>query len=287
MIPPHEWRARGRYVDTPDGKVWALEAGNGGTPVLVLHGFPTSSWDFAQAVDRIARTRRVVAFDFLGYGYSAKPADCGYSLFEQADVVELVARAFALEVAHVWAHDMGTSAATELCARRERGRLPFRMASLTLMNGSVHVEMSNLTLGQRILRTPLGPLFAKMNSRRSFKLQMRRVFARRPSDAELDGMWDLIAREDGALRLPQLIRYVEERARFARRWIGALERLDVPALIAWGRKDPVAVIGIAERLAKEIPGVTTETWDDLGHYPHVEDPPRVASRVSAFWDAVG
>jgi pimeloyl-ACP methyl ester carboxylesterase len=287
MIPTHAWRERGRYVDTPDGRVWAMEAGNGGTPVLVLHGFPTSSWDFAEAIEIVSRTRRVVAFDFLGFGFSAKPPELGYSLFEQADVAELVARAFGIERAHVWAHDMGTSVATELCARRERGLLPFGLASLTLMNGSVHIEMASLTVGQRILKTPLGPLFAKLSTRRSFGLQIRRVFAKPPSEEEVDAMWDLLAREDGAARLPQIIRYTEERHRFRRRWVGALERLDVPALVAWGRRDPVAVMPIAEQLAREIPGAKTETWDDLAHYPQVEDAARVVATVSRFWDALG
>jgi pimeloyl-ACP methyl ester carboxylesterase len=285
MIPTHLWREKGRYVDTPDGRLWAMEMGNGGVPVLALHGFPTSSWDFAEAIERIARTRRVVTFDFFGFGFSAKPAELGYSIFEQADAAELVARAFGVQRAHVWAHDMGTSVATELCARRERGLLPFSMASLTLMNGSVHIELAQLTIGQRILKTPLGPLFAKLSTRRSFKLQIRRVFAKPPSEAELDAMWDLVQREDGAARLPQIIRYTEERARFRRRWIGALERLDLPALVAWGRKDPVAVLAIAEQLAREIPGAAFETWDDLGHYPQVEDPARVVATVEKFWNS--
>jgi pimeloyl-ACP methyl ester carboxylesterase len=83
--------------------------------------------------------------------------------------------------------------------------------------------------------------------------------------------------------MPALIRYTEERARHRRRWIGALERLDVPALVAWGRQDPVAVMPIADQLAHEIPGAERETWDDLGHYPQVEDPARVAAAVLGFW----
>jgi pimeloyl-ACP methyl ester carboxylesterase len=279
-----EWRAQGRIVQTPDGGVWARELGSGGPPVLVLHGFPTSSWDFRSTVTHLAKRRRFVLFDFLGYGLSDKPTQHAYSLFEQAEVAMAVARAFGVERAHVWAHDMGTSVATELLARRERGLLPFGIESLVMMNGSVFIEMAHLTLGQKVLKTKLGPLFAAMNSRWTFKRQMRRVFARPPTDEELDGMWQLLAREDGARRLPQLIRYVEERWRFAGRWNGALERLDRPALVSWGRKDPVAVFAIAERLARTIPGAELISFDDLGHYPQVEDPRQVAAAVEPFWE---
>jgi pimeloyl-ACP methyl ester carboxylesterase len=281
-----DFKAGGRSIALPDGDVWAKDVGAGDPPILVLHGFPTSSWDFAGVLPRLSARRRVILFDFLGYGLSDKPRDHAYSLFEQADVATAVARAFGVERAHVWAHDMGTSVATELLARRERKVLPFGIQSLVLMNGSVFIEMAHLTLGQKVLKTRWGPLFAALNTPWSFKRQMRRVFARPPSEAELDVMWELLAREDGARRLPQLMRYVEERWRFMGRWNKALAGFDRPSLVAWGKKDPVAVFAIAERLARTLPDARLVSFDDLGHYPHVEDPRRVATAVEAFWDGV-
>jgi len=284
------WRGRGRLLPTCDGEVWTFDRPGtdaAATPVLALHGFPSSSFDFADAIDRIAPGRRVVALDFPGFGLSCKPPDHGYSLFEQADVVLEIARAVGLERAHVWAHDMGTSVATELLARRERQLCPLGIESLTLMNGSVHVELAHLTLGQKVLRSPLGNVFARLNSRTTFERQLRRTFGREPEEATLHAMWDLLSRDDGAARLPVTIGYVTERKRFRRRWIGALERFDRPLLVAWGRRDPVAVMAIAEKLAEGTAGARFETWDDLGHWPQVEDPPRVAATVSAFWDALG
>jgi len=282
-IPPEIWRERGRSVPTPDGRVFVVDSGAGNAaPLLVLHGFPTSSWDFAAAIDALATERRIVTFDFLGFGYSDKPTAFAYSLMEQADVAIAVARASKLEHVHLWAHDMGTSVATELLARRERGLLPFAIETLTLMNGSVHIDMASLTVGQRLLRSPLGDVFARLNNRRSFKAQMRRIFATPPREDELDGMWALLARDDGARLMSKIIRYVSERTLFRARWIGALERLDIPALVAWGAKEPVAVIAIAEQLAKEIPRAELVRWPELGHYPQVEDAWRVADTVRSF-----
>jgi pimeloyl-ACP methyl ester carboxylesterase len=283
------WNSRGRRITTPAGSIFVIEHGaeHGGTPVLVLHGFPTSSWDFAAAIERIAERRRVVAFDFLGYGLSDKPPRAAYSLFEQTDIALAVARELGVTRAHVVAHDMGTSVATELCARREWGALPLELATLTLMNGSVHVELAHLTLGQRILRSRVGPLFARLNNRRSFGIQIKQVCARKPPEHEIDAMWELLARERGAERLPQLIQYVSERYRFHDRWIGALTRLDVPTLIAWGERDPVAVMAIAHALAAEIPGARLQTWPELGHWPQVEDPDRVVATIESFWREIG
>jgi pimeloyl-ACP methyl ester carboxylesterase len=284
------WRNRGRLVPTRDGPVWVLDVPGGdaaATPVLVLHGFPSSAFDFADAIDRVVAKRRVVALDFPGFGLSCKPPDHGYSLFEHADVVLEVARAVGLERAHVWAHDMGTSVATELLARRERALCPLAIESVTLMNGSVHVELAHLTVGQKLLRSPLRNLFVRLSSRSTFEAQLRRTFGRAPDEATLHAMWELLSRDDGVARLPATIGYVEERRRFRRRWIGALERCDVPLLVAWGRRDPVAVMAIAEKLARGTPGARFETWDDLGHWPQIEDPARVVATVGAFWDALG
>jgi pimeloyl-ACP methyl ester carboxylesterase len=289
MLPSIErWRDRGRLVPTRDGDVWTLDVPGGDAgaiPVLLLHGFPSSSFDFAGVVDRVTARRRVVALDFLGFGLSCKPRDHGYSLFEQADVVLEVARTLGLGRAHIWAHDMGTSVATELLARRERGLCPLDVATLTLMNGSVHVEMAHLTLGQKILRSPLGGAFARLSRRTTFEAQLRRTFVREPDAETLHAMWELLSRDGGAALLPATIGYVEERRRFRSRWIGALERCDVPLLVAWGRRDPVAVIAIAERIARGTPGARLETWDDVGHWPQIEDPARVTATVAGFWDA--
>lgn len=288
-MTPAEWERRGERVDLPEGKVFFVSLGPEASPlppVLALHGFPTSSWDFAALAARLAERRRVVLFDFLGFGFSDKPHDAAYSLFEQADVAEVVARRAGLSRVHLLAHDMGTSVATELLARRERGLAHLELASVTLMNGSVHLELASPTVGQKILLGPAGGLFARLGSRAVFFAQMRRIFGEPARDEDLAGMWELIDRADGRLRLPLTIGYMRERRRFARRWIGAIERLDLPALVAWGERDPVARLEIAEQLEAEIPGAERARFPALGHYPQVEDAVAVADALEAFWAKV-
>jgi len=176
--------------------------------------------------------------------------------------------------------------ATELLARRELGGTGFDIASVVLMNGGVLVEMSRPALGQRLLMSRAGPWFARFANRRLFTAQLARVFGRPPAPGVLDAMWLLASHGDGARRLPTTIRFMQDRQRFRQRWLGALSRIDRPVLVAWGARDPVTHIGIAHRLAREVPGATLVTWDDLGHYPHVEDAARVWPEVNAFFDQV-
>lgn len=279
------WRARGAFERAAGHEVFVVDEGEerAGDPVLLLHGFPTSSSDWHAVWDRLGPRRRV-ALDLPGFGLSEKPLAYGYSLFEQAEVVLAVLAARGIERAHVVGHDMGTSVACELLARRERGASPFAPRSLTLMNGSVHIEMARLTPSQRLLRSPLADAFARVGRYPIFRAQLRRILGRPLPEAELEAMWEQLVHLEGKRRLPAIIRYVDERWRFRHRWIGALTRFDRPALVAWGPRDPVAVFAIAEQLAREIPTARLERLDGLGHYPQLEDPSRVASTLRGFFE---
>jgi pimeloyl-ACP methyl ester carboxylesterase len=267
--------------------VFAVSEGDEGcaAPILILHGFPSSSRDFLPPLPRLAAKHRVVVHDHLGFGYSDKPEDYSYSLLEQAEVAIALWRSLGITRGHLVAHDYGTSVATELLARRERGLCPIEFASVTLSNGSVHIDLAHLLPSQQVLRRRyLGPIFARLASRRVFMAQMRRILGdpRSVADEELLAMWEGVARDRGRERLPALAGYMDERTRFRARWIDPLTRLDLPCHVLWGRKDPIAVPAIAEQLAREIPGAKLTWLDDLGHYPMLEAPNRWADALLGF-----
>ena len=96
MLAPQlkQWESEGRYLKTVlfQHKVFCNDFGNPAAPpdrtLLLLHGFPESSFSFHKVIGGLAKLfDRVVLFDFPGYGLSDKPlANYTYSLFEQADV---------------------------------------------------------------------------------------------------------------------------------------------------------------------------------------------------------
>ena len=67
-------------------QIFLRRAGAGPTMTL-LHGFPSSSHDWAAVLPTLAERNALVLFDFLGFGASQKPADHDYSIHEQADLV--------------------------------------------------------------------------------------------------------------------------------------------------------------------------------------------------------
>lgn len=284
MLSPEleEWRSRGRSLRVFGHEVFTIEAGPEGaarTPLVILHGYPTSSLDFRHALPVLAAQRRVIVHDHLGFGLSDKPDRYGYTLVDQAEVALGVWRALGIHRAHVLAHDYGTSVATELVARRERGLLPIELASLTLCNGSMHIELASLKLSQKLLKNHVtGPILARLSSKAFFTRQLRSVLAdpKAVSDAELALHWEALTHGGGQARLAEVSRYHEDRWRFWHRWIGALTRLDLKTHVLWGRRDPVAVPAIAEQLAREIPGARLTWLEDLAHYPMLEAPQRWA-----------
>lgn len=253
--------------------------------VLVLHGFPSSSLDFRPVMEAFGG-RRTLLFDFPGFGLSEKPGGRFYSLHEDADVACALVAARGIRKVHVVAHDMGTSVLAELLARRVDGTLPFEIASVLFFNGSVYVEMTSLTVAQRLLRTPLGGLVARAFSYRAFVAQMGRICGRPIEREELQAMWFCIRRDDGHLRLPETIGYVTERYRYANRWTGAFPKTDLPAKVVWGPLDTVALMPIGERLARTMPRADLVRLEGLGHYPMLEDPVAVTSVLGAWLDEV-
>ena len=266
-----EFRGHGIHVHHRDGE---------GALVVFLHGFPSSSYDWREVLDA-AGSHPALTFDFLGFGLSDKPRDHVYSLLWQADLVEGMAGRLAPGApVIVVAHDMGTSVTTELMARDLEGSLGFELAGVLLFNGSIVLDQATLTPSQRILRSRLGPLAAKLSSERVFRQQFGGVFsAGHPlSDEEAADQWSLICHGGGRTMGNRLIQYLGERTEFADRWHGAIRDWEELQL-AWGLLDPVATTEVLAALRGLHPGVPVTELPSLGHYPQLEDPERMREVV--------
>jgi pimeloyl-ACP methyl ester carboxylesterase len=281
------WRAKGRFIEVQGLRVFVVERNaEAENTIAILHGFPSWTADFALVLDALSAKHRVVLHDHIGFGLSAKPTNYSYSLLEQADIAIGVWRFLGLNRVHLMAHDYGTSVATELVARRERGLLPIELRSLTLTNGSVHLELAQLRLAQKLMLSPLGPIYARLANKRLFMRNMRAILRKPVDDAHLVGMWEALAHDNGKRLLPRISGYQHDRQKFSSRWIGALTRLDIPAHILWGDDDPVAVRAIGDKLASEIPTSRYTRLPGVGHYPMLEDPSAWSSAAVAFFSSL-
>lgn len=290
------WSERGRRLSVLGRELFVVDHGptradpNGASTLLLLHGFPTSSHDFHASLDRLALDHRVIVHDHLGFGLSDKPVEYSYSLLEQAEHAMALWRELGVEQAHLLAHDYGTSVATEILARLQRDPIGRSLAleALVLCNGSMHIELAQLSVAQRLLEGPtvLARAFAQLSNRPFFDSRIRNTLGpdSRLDDRELQAMWDAVVRAGGRQRLVDISSYLEERRRFWHRWIGALRTWPGRTLVLWGRRDPIAVPAIAEQVAREMPDAQLHWLDRLGHFPMLEDPDAWVEPVLGFVD---
>lgn len=285
------WRALGRVERVRGHDVFTLDlpATDEETqpPVLLIHGFPTSSFDWRSVVPDLRRHRRVLALDLLGFGLSAKP-DQPYRLSEQADLAQSVVASRGIDEVDLVTHDMGDTVGGELLARELDGELPFRVRRRVLTNGSIYIDEADLRIGQRLLLALPDRQLPFGLPRRMLDRGLVEVYgpSSPPPPGELDAHWVLMRHAGGDRLMPRIIRYIHERRAREHRFTGAIERHPAPCLILWGRDDPVALASMAHRLHATADGDTQLVMlDDVGHFPMVSSARRVAAETIRWLSA--
>lgn len=274
------WRETGTFTEIGGHKIFVRERRGAvdEPPLLFLHGYPSSSYDWRHAFGRLDGNRLVV-FDFLGFGLSDKPRDHVYSLQPQADIVETLAARFANEPLVMVSHDMGSSVATELLARELDGRLSFKLRSALLFNASLVRERASLLWGQKLLLSRVGPLAARLTNEAAFRRQFAGIFSKgHPLSAEeAADQWSLLAQGDGHRLLDRLIYYNRERVTppSAERWHGALRDWPGRLELAWAELDPVCTESVLDAVLRLRPHAKVTRLPGLGHYPQLEEPEAV------------
>ncbi len=276
------WAAAGQHVEAGGFRVFMTDRAavrEESPPLLVLHGFPSCSFDWRHVLDQLAARRRVILLDFLGFGLSDKP-DLRYGIRLQANLAQQMVLGLGLREVSLLTHDMGDTVGGELLARSLEGTLGFEIHRRVITNGSIYLSMAQLTPGQQaLLSLPDERLPADRTAdewKPGFVAGLSSTFApaRQPRGDEMDAQWELMAVDEGYRLLPRLIRYIEDRRVDEKRFTGAIEVHPSPLGIIWGELDPVAVHPMALRLREARTDAPLTTLDGVGHYPMIEDPDR-------------
>jgi pimeloyl-ACP methyl ester carboxylesterase len=277
VIELDHWRDGGATFDWRGHAIWHRADGDG-EPVLAIHGFPTASWDFAAIWPGLCEKYRAVTLDMIGFGFSAKPRGFAYSIMAQADLIEALLARLGITRYRMLAHDYGVTVAQELLARQRAGISAARIAAVCLLNGGLFPETHRARPVQRLLVSPIGPILARLSTYRVFARNMQDIWgATPPTDAELRGMWQLVRANDGLAVTPALLDYMAQRRRNRARWVGALVDSDVPIRLIAGMRDPVSGAHMVARYRELVPDPDVVELADVGHYPQVEAPDRVAA----------
>ena len=280
------WERRGTRLPLAGHRVFVVDIDPVGEvedePLLVIHGFPTSSFDFHLVVDRLAAHRRVVLLDLVGFGLSDKP-DVAYTVDLQADTVVALTDHLGLDRLSLLTHDFGDTVGGELLARHLEGRWPVAIDRRVLTNGSIYIGMAHLSDGQLLLLdlpdAQLPEDIAFTVDTLAAGLAVTFSSASSVDDEELGGHAQLVLRSGGQRLLPRTIRYIEERRRREDRFTGAIESHPSPLSVVWGADDPIAVVAMTDRLVEARPGTPVEILEGVGHFPMFEAPDRFLDAV--------
>ena len=275
----NEWKSKGKFIQVNNNGLFVIDTNNGintsQKSMVILHGYPTSSFDYYKVLPELSKNYRVILHDHLGFGFSDKPKDVNYSLVTQADIALELWRQLGLKKIFLFAHDYGTSVATEIIARYNANELDIEIEQLILTNGSIHIELSQLRTIQKLLKHKiLGKYIAKLTNFPIFRKNMKNIYfdTSRVTDNELKEMWKLIELNGGRKVIHKLTQYINERYLHWNRWVGALKETQIPTKIIWAKNDPIAVPAIAKLLSKEITNNTLYWLENTGHFLMLENP---------------
>lgn len=150
----HQWLETGTWFLYRGHRIFYRIEGNG-QPLILLHGFPTSSWDWHRLWDSLRNSYQLIALDFIGYGFSDKPRSYEYSINDQATLVEQVLAHLKIGAYHLLSHDVGDTVAQELLAR-QLDRKEHRILSVCLLNGGLFPETHRATNRCKVPKSSFG-----------------------------------------------------------------------------------------------------------------------------------
>lgn len=269
------------------------EAGDPAAPtLLLLHGFPASSFMFRELIPRLAERYHVVAPDYPGFGLSALPdrAAFPYTFENLTRHVEAFTRVLGLARYALYVQDYGAPIGLRLALLH-----PERVSALIVQNGNAYEEgLSDAWAPLRALWRDPGPaqretvrawlsaegtrqqylagvpesLHARF-SPDTWTLDWLRLGRPGSLDAQLDLFYDY--RTNVAL-YPRFQQFFRER--------------HPPTLIAWGRHDPFFTLAGAEAYRRDIPGAELHLLD-AGHFALETHAAEIGALIVAFLDRIG
>ncbi|OBA73719.1 alpha/beta hydrolase [Mycobacterium sp. 1554424.7] len=290
------WLDSGEHFDYLGFDIFYRVEGSG-PPLLLIHGYPFNSFDWAPIWPTLTQRFTVIAPDMMGMGFSAKPAAYQYSVHDHADMHEALLHHLNIRNAHILAHDIGDSVGQELLARQEFGQQTYGewlVDSITWLNGGMFIEAYTPRAAQKLMSgTPLGDLFRPMQgsplARRLLEPTLREMFGpnTKPTPHMMGVFNQILDYNDGRRVLHKVGRFINDRYTHRNRWVRAMRQTAVPMRLIDGPIDPNSGAHMARRYAEVIPNPDVVMLaDDIGHWPQLEAPSEVLQHFLAHIDRV-
>lgn len=278
-------------VRRADGSIYAREYEGAGSAFVLMHGFPDNLRIWDDLIPHlVAKGRRVVTFDFLGFGASDKLPEASYSFKQQLGDLEAVVSKLNLGKIIPVAHDSSGMATLNYALAH-----PSEVDSVIMLNSAYNEESTEfwpemITLFATHCLQPLAIAIAQSPEQFGWllKWQQKKFIdampeAQRPHFIASIGTLitdNFIVQPGAGPAFVQLAaQFFEENNRNAKK-LQALKALDVPVKLIWGKYDPYITVAVAERRKAQLKNVSL-TVIPAGHWLQSDEPAQVAQAMLA------
>ncbi len=221
--------------------------------ILMIHGYPTMSFDYAPLFNALKNDFYVCALDTPGYGFSDKPLDgYDYSIFDDAQLVDHYIREIVrLDEFALLTHDKGDSVGLALLQIYQAYKdKPYTIRHHFITNGNIYLPLAQLTTSQKVLLNPAsGPVISALLPAGRFAQGLADLaFATTLSQSEIDSYASIFAYQDGLAVSHEIIEYLNERAENEVGWLETLGKSEIPTTLIWGEQDEIAPVRVPDHV---------------------------------------
>lgn len=275
-----QWTSTTADNNAAEVNVFYRTWGNPDNPqLLLIHGFPNSTFDFYKMIPYLAEEYYIAALDFPGSGFSDKPLNgFNYMLAENAEIVDhFVREVVEFDDFAMFTHDRGVSIGLAFLGNYLDNPDPgYTINYHFLSNSGMFLPLANLVPFQ----------LALLDTEASQRMLAARTAQPRLTSGEPEALAysDIFAFNNGNVSLIYVGRYLLEREANETRWLDNLTRSTIPVAYLWGLTDDVNPVRTANYVwatylnARE---VESSFWilPTAGHYPQRDNPEEVAKVV--------
>ncbi len=217
--------------------------------ILMIHGYPTSSFDFMELFNLLSTDYFVCALDTPGYGFSDKPRNgYKYSIEDDARLVDYyINELLKVRKLTLVTHDKGNSVGLALLdLYKNQGR--YSIGHLIITNGNVYLPLANLTCFQKILLNRLtGPVATKFVTGKLLANGLnRKTHNIKESREKVRSNAFILGYKNGGRIQHDIIQYLNQRKQNEVHWLENLENSNVPTALVWGEDDKIAPTKVSD-----------------------------------------